>query len=94
MKLEYKWVVLINTTIGMLMASINQTIVLISLPAIFSGLHVDPLGPGQSTLLLWTLMGYSAVTTVLRPGTRESMSVPFGAYLGQRGAFGHSRSGP
>ena len=65
MKLEYKWVVLINTTIGMLMASINQTIVLISLPAIFSGLHVDPLAPGQSNLLLWMLMGYSAVTTVL-----------------------------
>jgi MFS family permease len=64
-RLEYKWVVLINTTIGMLMASINQTIVLISLPAIFSGLHVDPLAPGQSNLLLWMLMGYSAVTTVL-----------------------------
>jgi MFS family permease len=64
-KLEYKWVVLINTTMGMLMASINQTIVLISLPAIFSGLHVDPLGPGQSNLLLWMLMGFSAVTTVL-----------------------------
>jgi MFS family permease len=64
-KLEYKWVVLINTTIGMLMASINQTIVLISLPAIFSGLHVDPLAPGQSNLLLWMLMGYSAVSTVL-----------------------------
>ena len=65
MKLEYKWIVLINTTIGMLMASINQTIVLISLPAIFAGLHVDPLGPGQSNLLLWMLMGYSAATTVL-----------------------------
>ena len=65
MKLDYKWVVLINTTIGMLMAAINQTIVLISLPAIFSGLHVDPLAPGQSGLLLWMLMGYSAVTTVL-----------------------------
>ena len=65
MKLEYKWIVLINTTIGMLMAAINQTIVLISLPAIFAGLHVDPLGPGHSSLLLWMLMGYSAVTTVL-----------------------------
>jgi len=64
-KLEYKWIVLINTTIGMLMAAINQTIVLISLPAIFSGLQVDPLAPGQSNLLLWMLMGYSAVTTVL-----------------------------
>ena len=65
MKLEYKWVVLINTTLGMLMASINQTIVLISLPAIFSGLHVDPLATGNSNLLLWMLMGFSAVTTVL-----------------------------
>jgi MFS family permease len=64
-KLEYKWIVLINTTVGMLMAAINQTIVLISLPAIFSGLHVDPLAPGQSNLLLWMLVGYSAVTTVL-----------------------------
>ena len=64
MKLEYKWIVLINTTIGMLMAAINQTIVLISLPAIFAGLHVDPLAPGQSNLLLWMLLGYSAVTTV------------------------------
>jgi len=64
-KLEYKWIVLTNTTIGMLMAAINQTIVLISLPAIFSGLQVDPLAPGQSNLLLWMLMGYSAVTTVL-----------------------------
>ena len=65
MKLEYKWIVLINTTIGMLMAAINQTIVLISLPAIFSGLQVDPLAPGQSNLLLWMLMGYAAITTVL-----------------------------
>ena len=65
MNLEYKWVVLINTTIGMLMASINQTIVLISLPPIFSALHVDPLAPGESNLLLWMLLGYSALTTVL-----------------------------
>ncbi|HVD02271.1 MAG TPA: MFS transporter [Candidatus Dormibacteraeota bacterium] len=65
MKIDYKWVVLVNTTLGMLMAAINQTIVLISLPAIFSGLHVDPLAPGQSSLLLWMLMGYSAMTTVL-----------------------------
>ena len=65
MNLEYKWVVLINTTIGILMASINQTIVLISLPPIFSALHVDPLATGESNLLLWMLLGYSAVTTVL-----------------------------
>jgi MFS family permease len=65
MKLEYKWVALINTTIGMLMAAINQTVILISLPAIFAGLHVDPLAPGQSSLLLWIMLGNAAVTTVL-----------------------------
>jgi MFS family permease len=65
MKLEYKWIALINTTIGMLMAAINQTVVLISLPAIFGGLHVDPLAPGHSSLLLWIMMGNAAVTTVL-----------------------------
>lgn len=47
MRLEYKWTALINTTIGMLMAAINQTVIMISLPAIFSGLHVDPLAPAS-----------------------------------------------
>jgi MFS family permease len=65
MKLDYKWVALTNTTIGMLMASINQTVIMISLPAIFGGLHVDPLAPGQSNLLLWIMMGNAAVTTML-----------------------------
>jgi len=65
MKLDYKWVALTNTTIGMLMASINQTVVMISLPAIFSGLHVDPLAAGQSNLLLWIMMGNAVVTTML-----------------------------
>jgi MFS family permease len=64
-KLEYKWVALINTTIGMLMAAINQTVIMISLPAIFAGLKVDPLAPGQSSLLLWIMLGNAAVTTVL-----------------------------
>ncbi len=65
MKVDYKWTVLANTTVATSMAAINQTIVLISLPAIFSGLHIDPLAPGQSSLLLWMLIGYTAVTTVL-----------------------------
>ncbi|HKF78039.1 MAG TPA: MFS transporter [Candidatus Dormibacteraeota bacterium] len=65
MKLEYKWIALINTTIGMLMASINQTIVMIGLPAIFSGLRVDPLAPGASSLLIWIMIGNAAVTTML-----------------------------
>jgi MFS family permease len=60
---EYKWVVLSNTTIGVLMATIDGTIVLISLPAIFRGINIDPLTSFQ--YLLWILFGYSVITTTL-----------------------------
>ena len=60
---EYKWVALSNTTIGTLMAGIDGTIVLISLPTIFRGLSIDPLSSFQ--YLLWILFGYSLVTSVL-----------------------------
>jgi MFS family permease len=62
---RYKWIALSNTTIGVLMATINQSIVLIALPDIFRGIGVNPLQPGNSTLLLWLLTGYSVVTAVL-----------------------------
>ena len=62
---KYKWVALSNTTLGMLMATINGSIVLISLPAIFKGIHLDPLQPGNVSYLLWMLMGYMLVTAVL-----------------------------
>lgn len=62
---RYKWVALSNTTLGMLMATINSSIVIISLPAIFTGIHLDPLQPGNVSYLLWTLMGYLLVTAVL-----------------------------
>ncbi|MCL4341183.1 MAG: MFS transporter [Candidatus Thermoplasmatota archaeon] len=62
---QYKWVALSNTTIGVLMASINGTIILISLPAIFRGLNIDPFLPGSFEYLLWILMGYMIVTAVL-----------------------------
>ena len=62
---HYKWVALSNTTLGMLMATINGSIVLISLPAIFKGIHLDPLQPGNVSYLLWMLMGYILVTAVL-----------------------------
>ncbi|HUX70427.1 MAG TPA: MFS transporter [Cellulomonadaceae bacterium] len=62
---HYKWVALSNTTLGMLMATINGSIVLISLPAIFKGIHLDPLQPGNVSYLLWMLMGYMLVTAVL-----------------------------
>ena len=62
---HYKWVVLSNTTLGMLIATINSSIVLISLPAIFNGIHLDPLSPGNVSYLLWMLMGYMLVSAVL-----------------------------
>ena len=61
--MQYKWIVLSNTTIAMLMASLDGTIVLISLPAIFNGLQIDPLSSFQ--YLLWILFGYSLVTATL-----------------------------
>jgi MFS family permease len=62
---RYKWVALSNTTLGMLIATINSSIVLISLPAIFNGIRLDPLQPGNVSYLLWMLMGYMLVSAVL-----------------------------
>src|SRR6476469_4751450 len=62
---RYKWIALSNTTLGMLMATVNSSIMLIALPDIFRGIGVDPLQPGNTTLLLWLLMGYLVVTAVL-----------------------------
>ncbi len=62
---EYKWVVLSNTTIGGLMASINGTILLISIPVIFRGLNVNPFDPASFAILIWLLLGYGVVTAVL-----------------------------
>ena len=60
---QYKWIALSNTTIGTLMATIDGTIVLISLPAIFRGISIDPLTSFE--YLLWVLFGYSIVTSTL-----------------------------
>src|SRR5437764_3367788 len=62
---RYKWIALSDTTLGMLMATVNSSIMLIALPDIFRGIGVDPLRPGNTTLLLWLLMGYLVVTAVL-----------------------------
>lgn len=62
---RYKWVVLSNTTLGILMAAMNSSILLISLPAIFRGIQINPLAPGQSSFLLWILLGYMIVTATL-----------------------------
>jgi MFS family permease len=62
---RYKWIALSNTTMGVLMATINLSIVLISLPDIFRGISLDPLAPGNTSYLLWMLMGFMVVTAVL-----------------------------
>jgi MFS family permease/cytidylate kinase len=62
---RYKWIALTNTTIGLLMATIDSSIVLISLPAIFRGIGIDPLTASNTSYLLWMLMAYLVVTAVL-----------------------------
>jgi MFS family permease len=62
---NYKWIALSNTTLGILMATINGSIVLISLPSIFKGIKINPLDPANTSYLLWMLMGYILVTAVL-----------------------------
>jgi MFS family permease len=62
---RYKWIALSNTTLGILMATINGSIVLISLPSIFKGVKINPLDPSNTSYLLWMLMGYILVTAVL-----------------------------
>src|SRR5215470_5908331 len=65
MHLEYKWVALSNTTRGMLMATINASILLIALPDIFRGIGIDPLAPGNTSYLLWLILGFLVVMAVL-----------------------------
>jgi MFS family permease len=53
------------TTVGILAVTLNSSILLISLPAIFAGLGLDPLAPQNISYLLWMLMGFLLVTAVL-----------------------------
>ena len=62
---RYKWVALFNTTLGVLMATIDTSIVLIALPDIFKGIHLDPLVPSNSFFLLWLILSYLVVSSVL-----------------------------
>ncbi len=60
-----KWSTLSNTTLGVLLVTIDSSIVLISLPDIFRGIRLDPLSPGNTSYFLWMMMGYLVVTAVL-----------------------------
>jgi MFS family permease len=62
---KYKWVALSNTTVGMLLATVNASIVLISLPAIFRGIKLNPLDQNNVSYLLWMIMGFLLVSAVL-----------------------------
>jgi MFS family permease len=62
--IDYRWIALSNTTLGILMAALNASVVLIALPAIFRGIGVNPLGAGESDYLLWMLVGYTLVLAV------------------------------
>ena len=62
---RYKWVALSNTTAAVFMSALDGSIVIIALPAIFRGIHLDPLAPGNVAFLLWMIMGYRLVQAVL-----------------------------
>ncbi|GAA3562256.1 MFS transporter [Amycolatopsis ultiminotia] len=62
---RYKWVALSNTTLGVLMSALDGSIVIISLPAIFRGIGLDPLAPANIGYLLWMILGYLLVSAVL-----------------------------
>jgi MFS family permease len=62
---RYKWVALSNTTVAVFMSQLDGSIVLIALPAIFRGIHLDPLASGNVVYLLWMIMGYRLVQAVL-----------------------------
>ena len=62
---HYKWIALSNTTLGVLLVTVNQSIVLIALPDIFRGIGLNPLSPGNTSYLLWMFMGFLVVSAVL-----------------------------
>jgi MFS family permease len=64
----YKWVALSNTTIGVLLATIDASIMLIAMPDIFRGIGLNPLEPANSFYLLWMILGFLIVSSVLVVG--------------------------
>src|SRR3954453_5675773 len=62
---RYKWIALSTPPPGVLMATVNSSILLIALPDIFRGIHIDPLAPGNTNYLLWMILSFLVVTAVL-----------------------------
>ena len=61
----YKWIALSNTTLAVLLATLDLSITLIAMPDIFRGIKLDPLVPSNSFYLLWMILGYMIVGSVL-----------------------------
>ena len=62
---RYKWVALSNATLAVLLATLDGSITIIAMPDIFRGIGLDPLVPANSFYLLWMILGYLVVTSVL-----------------------------
>jgi len=62
---RYKWIALSNTTLAVLLATLDASITLIAMPDIFRGIRLDPLIPSNSFYLLWMILGYLVVSSVL-----------------------------
>ena len=62
---HYKWIALSNTTVAVLLATIDSSIMLIAMPQIFHGIALNPLEPRNTLYLLWMILGYQVVTSVL-----------------------------
>ena len=65
MAISQKRTALCLATLGVVMVTINQSILLISLPDMFRGIHLNPLAPANVSYFLWVLMGFLLVTAVL-----------------------------
>ena len=62
---RYKWIALSNTTLAVLLATLDASITIIAMPDIFRGIKLNPLTPGNSFYLLWMVLGYLIVASVL-----------------------------
>jgi MFS family permease len=62
---KYKWIALSNCTLGVLLATLDASITLIAMPDIFRGIKLDPLVPANSFYLLWMILGFLVVSSVL-----------------------------
>src|SRR5271154_2126435 len=62
---RYKWIALLNATLAVLLATLDSSITLIAMPSIFRGIHLNPLAPANSFYLLWMILSFLVVTSVL-----------------------------